>query len=162
MKKIYSINESEEDEFEGSEVDSGAEENGRDMGAEGEEIEECLKVEQENGPGNKWSNYMPQLLSYDRATKDSWVIVDYEGEYFIGLVIKHHDQTKTVRVSCLNLPFGIAITQDREKDEIAADFPEDKLFAANQKETKRNPGWTCVQVYVLNSKTGAFRIFKLK
>ena len=33
-------------------------------------------------------------------------------------------------MACLQHPFGIAIPQDREKDDVAADFPEDKLYSA--------------------------------
>ena len=71
-----------------------------------------------------------QPLSYDEVKADSWIIVDYEREYFIGLVCKLHNPSRTVRVRCLNLPFGINIPQDLEKESIAADFPEDTLYIA--------------------------------
>ena len=121
--------EGSDDEEEGSvcsweeRSDDEEEEGGsRDEGSE----EEANEGESEND----WRNYQHRPLPYDDVKIGLWVIVEYEGEYFIGLVIAVHKLTRTARVTCLEHPFGISSPQNMEKETIAADYSEEKLFVA--------------------------------
>lgn len=46
-------------------------------------------------------------LNYDNAKMASWVIVKYEGEFFLGIIIEKYDEVRLAKVRCLEKPFAI-------------------------------------------------------
>ena len=69
-------------------------------------------------------------LSYSEAVQDLWILVNYEGEFFLGIILETYDVTKSVKVWCLEKPYGINILQDLEKERYAVVYNEEQLFKA--------------------------------
>ena len=54
------------------------------------------------------------LLDYESTPLRTWVMVQYEGEDFLGVILsKFHGRC---RVQCLEKPYGVRVAQEFEKE----------------------------------------------
>ena len=68
------------------------------------------------------------LKNIDSVRSGQWLFVEYEGEFFLGIVLEV--SCTGTRVQCLEKPYGISEPQDLEKAHISAWYTLDKLFEA--------------------------------
>ena len=61
-------------------------------------------------------------LDFEAVTVNSWVLVVYEGEKFLGRCLGKAGGK--FRVQCLSLPFGVRLAQDLEKEADAVYYDE--------------------------------------
>ena len=67
-----------------------------------------------------------QLKNIDFIRPGQWLLVEYEAEFFSGIVLEVW--CTGARVQCLEKPYGILEHQDLKKAHISAWFTLDKLF----------------------------------
>ena len=95
--------------------------------SESEESEENSEVDLDTS-GSKSQNLQP--LSYDviKNNPDDWVVVNYEGEYFLRKVEKLFDTSRSVQVRCLEKPYGIKEPQNSEPECSSVVYEESQLY----------------------------------
>ena len=67
-------------------------------------------------------------IPFNEVAIDSWILVTYEDEYFLGKVIEKNIPEKTSKVTCLEKPFGITELQEMEKERHATSYYEWQIF----------------------------------
>ena len=84
-----------------------------------------------------------KLIPFSETTENSWVVVNYEEEYFLGKIIEKYDAEKKCKIRCLEKPFGIIELQDMEKEHHCALYHEWQIYHAPAipKLVKANRGW---------------------
>ena len=67
-------------------------------------------------------------LPFEEVKVDEWVLVDYEGEYFPGIALHKHEESRKVKVKCLEKPYGVNIPQTFESEVNHVYFSEQEIF----------------------------------
>ena len=58
----------------------------------------------------------------------SWLIIEYEDKYYVGIAMEKSDDDHLVQVRCLEKPFGSEDPQNLEKERLSIFYSEDKLY----------------------------------
>ena len=82
-------------------------------------------------------------IPFSETTVDSWILVNYEEEYFLGKILERYAAEKKCKVRCLEKPFGITELQDMEKENRCALYYEWEIYHAPAipKLVKATRGW---------------------
>ena len=88
-----------------------------------------LQVEQTTTPETASNNILSEtppptandtvhnkLTSIDAVTAGQWSLVEYEGEFFLGVVLSVSSETASAHIRCLEKPYGVSEPQDLEKE----------------------------------------------
>ena len=80
------------------------------------------------------NNIVPSGQDYIRITRmedleeDMWVLVDYKGDIYVGVILKLFPSIGKAKVKCLEKPFGVKCDQRFENVKFWDKYPLEKLF----------------------------------
>ena len=64
-------------------------------------------------------------IKYKDINLGSWLIVEYEDKYYVGIAMEKSDDDRLVQVRCLEKPFGCEDPQNLEKERLLIFYSED-------------------------------------
>ena len=94
-----------------------------------------------------------KIGNIESFTPGSWLLVEYEQEFFLGIVLEVSKLGSNVHVPCLEKPYGVSDPPDLEKERISVRYDVTQMYEVLVKpqmiQVRR--GWK--YTYLLKSKT---------